>query len=212
MLHATRNTQHALSAVLLVLVFTACSPPRPPADLRVVNGAEPGSLDPATSTGLEELRVTMALFEGLMRVDPVSAQPIPGLAERYEVSTDFKAYTFHLRTSAVWSTGERITAHDFEYSWFRVLDPATASEYHGQLYYIKNAERWFNKQLTNRSEVGIHAPDDFTLQVELENPTPFFLDLCAFQTLYVVPRHLIERHGVRWMRVRPLSVSGPYQL
>ena len=212
MLDATRNTQHALTALLLALALTACSPPRPPADLRIVNGAEPGSLDPATSTGLEELRVVMALFEGLMRVDPKTAQPIPGLAERYEISPDFKTYTFHLRTNAVWSTGERITARDFVYSWFRVLDPATASEYFGQLLYIKNAKRWFNKQLTNREQVGIRAPDDFTLQVELENPTPFFLDLCAFQTLSIVPRHLIEPHRDRWMRVRPLSVNGPYQL
>src|SRR6266545_4861488 len=127
MLDATRNTQHALTALLLALALTACSPPRPPADLRIVNGAEPGSLDPATATGLEELRVVMALFEGLMRVDPKTAQPVPGLAERYEISPDLKTYTFHLRTNAVWSTGERITAHDFVYSWFRVLDPATAS-------------------------------------------------------------------------------------
>jgi oligopeptide transport system substrate-binding protein len=212
MLDATRNTQHLLTALLLALALTACSPSRPPADLRIVNGAEPGTLDPATSTGLEELRVVMALFEGLMRVDPETALPIPGLAERYEISPDFKHYTFHLRTNAVWSTGERITAHDFVYSWFRVLDPVTTSEYVGQLFYIKNAERWFNKQLTNRAEVGIRAPDDLTLEVELENPTPFFLDLCAFQTLSVVPRHMIEQHHDRWMRVRPLSVSGPYQL
>ena len=219
MLHATRNTQHAFTGVLLALALTACSPARPPADLRIVNGAEPGTLDPATSTGLEELRVTMALFEGLMRVDPVTAQPIPGLAERYDVSPDRKTYTFHLRTNAVWSTGQLITAHDFVYSWFRVLEPATASEYVGQLFYIKNAERWFNQQSTNwtqaridRSQVGIRATDDFTLRVELENPTPFFLDLCAFQTLFIVPRHLIEKHGDRWMQVRPLSVNGPYQL
>jgi len=212
MLDATRNTQHAFAAVLLALVLTACSPQRPPADLIIVNGAEPGTLDPATSTGLEELRVTMALFEGLMRVDPVSAQPIPGLAERYEISPDLKTYTFHLRTNAVWSTGERITAHDFVYSWFRVLEPATASEYVGQLFYIKNAERWCNKQITNRVEVGIRAPDDYTLKIELENPTPFFLDLCAFQTFSIVPRHLIERYHDRWMRVHPLSVSGAYQL
>ena len=212
MLDAIRNTQHVLLLLLFAFAFAGCSPQRPPANLVIVNGAEPGSLDPATSTGLEELRVTMALFEGLMRVDPVTAQPIPGLAERYEISPDRKTYTFHLRTNAVWSTGEPITARDFVYSWFRVLNPATASEYVGQLFYIKNAERWVNKQLTNRTEVGIHSPDDFTLQVELENPTPFFLDLCAFQTLSIVPWHLIERYGDHWMRVRPLSVSGAYQL
>jgi oligopeptide transport system substrate-binding protein len=202
------------TAVLLscALQFTGCTPSEQRADLIIVNGAEPGSLDPATSKGLEELRIVMALWEGLMRVDPRTAEPIPGLAERYEVSEDGKVYTFHLRSNGRWSTGGRITAHDFVYSWLRVLDPVTASEYAGQLFYIKNAEAYFNRALNEPSEVGIRALDDLTLRVELTHPTPFFLGLCAFQTLYVVPREAIEQHGDRWMRSRPLPTSGPYEL
>jgi oligopeptide transport system substrate-binding protein len=198
-----------VSAVLLVC---GCTRSEPKADLVIVNGAEPGSLDPATATGLEELRIVLAMFEGLMRVDPKDAGPVPGIAERYECSPDGKVYTFHLRTNAVWSTGERITAHDFVYSWLRVLDPATASEYAGQLFYIKNAEAYYKGEIKDSARVGIKAIDDLTLRVELVNPTAFFLDLCAFQTLAPVPRAAIEKHGDRWLRTPPVPVSGAYQL
>jgi oligopeptide transport system substrate-binding protein len=197
---------------MVVMILTGCGRDDPPADLVIANGGEPGSLDPATATTIEDLRVCMALFEGLMRVDPVTAQPVPGLAERWEKSPDGRTYHFFLRTNATWSTGERITAHDFVWSWLRVLDPATASEYAGQLFYIKGAEAYFTNEVRDPSQLGIRALDDFTLRVELVNPTAFFLDLCAFQTLYVAPRKVIEKYGDRWMRVRPLPVSGPYQL
>ncbi len=216
--HAPRHTRRTprISLLCLLLMLTcllaSCSRSEQRADLVIANGAEPGSLDPATSKGLEELRIVMALWEGLMRVDPQTAEPVPGLAERYDVSPDGKVYTFHLRTNAQWSTGQPITAHDFVYSWLRVLDPATASEYAGQLFYIKNAEAYFNRTIEDAQEVGVRALDDRTLRVELNNPTPFFLGLCAFQTLSVVPRDIIEKHGDNWMRVRPLPVSGPYQL
>ena len=198
--------------MMVVVVLIGCGRDEPPADLVIVNGAEPGSLDPATSTGLEELRITMALFEGLMRVDPETARPVPGLAAYYTNSLDGRVYTFHLRTNLQWSTGERITAHDFVYSWLRVLDPATASEYAGQLFYIKNAEAYYKRDLKDSDQVGIKALDDLTLRVELVNPTAFFLDLCAFQTLSVVPRAAIEKHGDHWLRSPPVPVSGPYQL
>jgi len=211
-----RRAAGRITRRVLPLIFAmgclSCSQQEPRADLVIANGAEPGSLDPATSKGLEELRIVMALWEGLMRVDPKTALPIPGLAERHEVSPDGKVYTFYLRANATWSTGQRITAHDFVYSWRRVLDPVTASEYAGQLFYLKNAEAYFNRTLKDPNELGVRALDDSTLRVELTNPTPFFLGLCAFQTLSVVPRDVVEKHGDDWMRVRPLPVSGPYQL
>ena len=212
MFNAPRTTSHAFLALLLAFTLTACTRSLPPANLVIVNGAEPGSLDPATSTGLEELRICMALFEGLMRIDPVTARPIPGLAERYDISPDGRTYNFYLRTNAQWSTGGIITAHDVVWSWLRVLDPTTASEYAGQLFYLRGAEQFYTNKVRDPSQVGLRALDDFTLRVELLNPTAFFLDLCAFQTLYVVPRKLIEQHGDAWMRVRPLTVSGPYTL
>jgi oligopeptide transport system substrate-binding protein len=66
--------------------------------------------------------------------------------------------------------------------------------------------------MTDPAEVGVNAIDDRTLGVELVDPTPFFLDLCAFQTLAAVPRRAIEKHGDRWLLVQPVPSSGAYQL
>ena len=209
--HAAALTRSWWLLGTLTAFLTGCTPSGPPADLVIINSVEPGSLDPATATGIEELRIVMALFEGLTRVDPITARPIPGLAEHWTISADGKTYTFHLRENA-WSTGEPITAGDVVYSWLRVLDPMTASDYAGQMFYLKNAEAFYNRRLKDPAQVGDRALDDHTVQIELVNPTAFFLDLCAFQTFAVVPRQAIEKFGDRWMRARPLPVSGPYQL
>jgi oligopeptide transport system substrate-binding protein len=198
---------------LAVCVFiSGCVRREPPADVTIINGAEPESLDPAIITGQPDSRVVLGLFEGLLRLDPKTARPIPGLAERWEISPDGLIYTFHLRTNLVWSTGEPITADDVVYSWIRALDPATASDYAGQLFYLKNAEEFNAGKIKDPSLVGVRALDKLTVRVELNHPTAFFLDLCAFQTLYVVPRWTIEKYGDRWMMARPLPVSGPYEL
>ncbi len=197
---------------VLVPGLTGCRQADRRADLIIINGAEPESLDPAIITGQPDLRVVSALFEGLTRNDPRSGAPIPGLAERWEISDTGCVYTFYLRSNACWSTGEPITALDFEYSWLRVLAPETAADYAGQLFYLTNAEAFNGGRIKDRSQVGVRALDSRTLRVELNHPTAFFLDLCAFQTLAVVPRLTIERLGDRWLTARPLSVSGAYQL
>ncbi len=178
----------------------------------ILNGAEPESLDPAVVTSQSDLRVVSALFEGLTRSDPRTGSPIPGLAERWEISPDGRVYTFHLRTNAVWSTGEPITASDVVYSWRRTLAPATASDYAGQLYNLKNAEGYNLGLLKDPAQVGVQALDRHRLNVELNEPTPFFLDLCALPALAVVPPSTIEAHGDHWLMARPLPVSGPYLL
>src|SRR5438552_8346592 len=110
-----------LAVPVLVLLLAGCTRSVPSADLVIINGAEPESLDPAILTGQADGRVALELFEGLTRYDPANAAPIPGLAERWDISPDGRVYTFHLRPNAVWSTGEPITARDFVYSWLRVL-------------------------------------------------------------------------------------------
>ncbi len=204
---------------LLATLVTGCGHNEQRADLVIMNGAEPESLDPTIVTGQPDGRVAGALFEGLTRFNPKNAKPIPGLAERWDISEDGQTYTFHLRPNIVWSTGEPITADDVVYSWRRALDPLTASDYAGQLYYIKNGEN-FNTGKTNaatgkryvKEDVGVEAIDPRTVKVLLEGPTPFFLDLCAFRTLAIVPRQAIEKHGDRWLMERPLPTSGPYTL
>jgi oligopeptide transport system substrate-binding protein len=184
----------------------------PPADITIINNAEPETLDPAILTGQPEFRIAIGLFEGLTRLDPKTVRPIPGLAESWEVSSNACIYTFHLRTNLVWSTGEPIRADDVVYSWIRALNPATAADYAGQLFYLKNAEDFNAGKIKDPSLVGVRALDPFTVRVELNHPTPYFLDLCAFQTLYVVPRRTIEKYGDRWLMARPLPSSGPFEL
>ncbi len=182
------------------------------ADLTIINGKEPESLDPASVVGQPDGRIVVSIFEGLTRYDPKDAHPIPALADSWKISHDGRTYIFHIRTNAVWSTGEKITARDVEYSWLRVLNPITAADYAGNLYYLKNAEEYNAGKIKNADEVGVHALSESELKVELVNPTPFFLDLCGTPTLCVVPRKMIEQYGDRWLMARPLSASGTFEL
>jgi oligopeptide transport system substrate-binding protein len=196
----------------LCFLGSGCIRRERPADITIINNADPETLDPALITGQPEFRIDIGLFEGLMQLDPKTARPIPGLAKSFEVSSNGCAYTFHLRTNLVWSTGGPITAGDVVYSWIRALNPATASDYAGQLFYLKNAEAFNAGKIKDPSLVGVHALDKFTVRVELNHPTPFFLDICAMPITYVVPRQTIEKYGDRWIMARPLPSSGPYEL
>ena len=193
------------------LLLSGCKP-EPPADLVVINGTEPETLDPAIMTGFSEMRIAQGLFEGLTRTDPRTAAAVPGLAERWDISPDGTVYTFHLRSNAVWSTGEPITAGDVVYSWLRALNPTTGADYAGQFFYLKGGEDFYSRKIKDPSRVGVRAVDAQTLRAELNHPTPFFLDLCALPAFAVVPRQVIEKHGDRWLKARPLPVSGPYEL
>src|SRR5215211_3154400 len=90
-----------------------------PADFTFVNGAEVKSLDPAIVTGQPENRMINALFEGLVQWHPETLEPVPGVAERWDISEDKRTYTFHLRDAARWSDDTPITAGDFHYSMRR---------------------------------------------------------------------------------------------
>src|SRR4051812_37807207 len=99
-----------VTAFGLALLFNAgCLHRESAADIVIVNGNEPESLDPAIVSGISEMRITKALFEGLLRLDAKTGLPTPGLAERWEKSADSRTYTFHLRTNLTWSTGLPIT-------------------------------------------------------------------------------------------------------
>jgi oligopeptide transport system substrate-binding protein len=157
------------------------------------------------------IRLTTSLFEGLCRVNE-EGKPEPGMAERWEVSADGLTYTFHLRSAARWSNGDPVTATDFVRSWQRTLQPETAADYASQLYVVKNAAAYNEGKLTDFSQVGVRALDAATLQVELQNPTPYFIDLCAFVTL--VPVHLptVEKHSTAWVKPGNIVSNGAYLL
>ncbi|MBY0083711.1 peptide ABC transporter substrate-binding protein [Brevibacillus brevis] len=171
--------------------------------------SEPPTGDPGLAEDTTSAAIVKAVFDGLTRIGP-SGKPEEAVAEKIEVSSDMKTYTFKLRDSK-WSNGESVTAHDFEYAWKRALDPKTASNYAYQLYYIKNAEK-ANKGTGSLDDVGVKALDDKTLQVELTNPTPFFLELTAFQTYFPVNKKVVEANE-KWAGEAKTHVgNGPFKM
>ena len=200
-----------LCLALLSLLLAGCGSSSRRADLVFLNGAEPETLDPALITGQPEGRIANALFEGLTSFD-AAAKPIPGVAERWEISAEGRVYTFHLRRDARWSNGDPVTADDFVRSWRRTLDPATGSEYASQLYYLRGARDFNQGRVADFTQVGVRALDPATLEVTLENPTSYFLDLCAFVTLAPVHLASVERFPDDWTKPGKLVSNGAYVL
>ncbi len=200
-----------MSLLSLVAGFAGCSP-KERADLVVHNGPEPETIDPQILTGQADGRIASALFEGLTRFNPTNGTAMPGLASHWEVSPDGRVYTFHIRTNAEWSTGGSITAEDFVWSWRRAVSPSTAADYSSQFFYVKNGRQIVNGEITDATRLGAAAMDRWTLRVELDNPTPFFLELAASRIFYPIPRDAVERLGDQWIRATPLPCSGPYEL
>ncbi|HVR37271.1 MAG TPA: ABC transporter substrate-binding protein, partial [Methylomirabilota bacterium] len=145
--------------------------------LHLANGSEPQNLDPHTVTGVPEHNIIVALLEGLVSEDPTDLTPVPGVAERWDISEDETVYTFHFREDARWSNGDPVTALDFVNSFKRILTPTLAGEYAYMLFVMKNAEAYNKGEITDFSEVGATAVNDRTLQITLNNPAPYFLSL-----------------------------------
>lgn len=100
------------------------------------NSSEPSSFDPHKTEGVPEAQVSYQLLEGLVTKDS-AGEVIPGMAETWKNSDDFKTWTFNLRKDAKWSNGDPVTAHDFEFSLKRLGDPKTASPYASYLNYLQ---------------------------------------------------------------------------
>lgn len=296
----------------------------PRADFAFTNGDQARTVDPSLAVGQPEGRIVNALFEGLLRSipEPGGARPEnfgknvpqvlqPGVAEMPEISQDGKTYTFRIRDGVKWSNGRRMTAHDFVFSWQRMLHPETTSEYAYQLHYIQGAEAYnagrlavgdavevelpdrrdraqpfprgtilrgklaeiheppkpqFDEDTTKQQQedalaawrrkfvyavetrrglvhyspagedaaehfpgrkvhhcqrilpdfdatVGIKAPDDKTLVVTLNSPTPYFNELVAFYPLYPVCRECVEEHGSPdWTKPENIVSNGPFRM
>ena len=143
---------------------------------------EPPQLNGMKATDQVSIQVLSHVMEGLTRYDR-RGMLSPGVALRWEIS-DEKA-TFWLRDNARWSNGDPVTAHDFVFAWRTVVTPSTASEYAFILYPIKHAEA-INRGERPATDLGVRALDDFTLEVELERPTAYFLKLTAFVSYFPV--------------------------
>lgn len=175
------------------------------------NDGEPESLDPHKVSGVWENRIVGDMFEGLV-TENAKAEPIPGQATQWDISEDGRVYTFHLREDARWSNGDPVTAHDFVFGLRRILNPATAAKYASLLYTIAGAEAFNTGETEDASTVGAVAIDDRTLEITLNNPTPYFITQLTHYTAYPVPRRLVEEYGDQWIKAENIASNGAYRL
>jgi oligopeptide transport system substrate-binding protein len=169
---------------------------------------EPKTLDSQKATDEISIMVQTHTSEGLTRMDPKN-NPMPGIAESWVMKSPTE-YIFKLRPQAVWMDGKPVTAHDFIYGWKRALDPKTASEYASILYPLKNA-RDINAGKKPLDDLGVKAIDDFTLDVQLESPTGYFLRLLSFVTYFPARKDIIEKYGDQYASEADKLISnGPF--
>lgn len=194
---------------LLTLCFSI-SMPAISATINIHNGGDPSSLDPHKISGDWENRIVGDIFEGLVTEDK-AAEPIPGQAESWIISEDGLIYTFKMRDGIAWSDGEAVTANDFVYAFRRLMNPATAAEYAYLQYPIKNAESINSGENKDVSSLGVVAIDDETLQITLEQPTPYFIGALTHYTAFPIPQHVIEAKGDEWVKIGNIVTNGPYK-
>lgn len=206
-----------LVLALVVTAFAGCGTKAPteaekPAEPKVLKfnlNADPKTIDPQLNSAADGGHVVNNTFEGLMR--EIDGQLQNAMAEKYEISEDGLTYKFTIR-DAKWSDGKPVTAHDFEYAWKRALDPATASEYSFQMYYIKGAQA-YNEGTGSIEDVAVKALDDKTLEVVLEGPTPYFLELTTFYTFMPTRKDVVEKDPEGWAKNPEIVVcNGPFKV
>lgn len=174
-------------------------------------GEDPETIDPTLNTSANASTIIVNAFEGLTRLDE-NDKAVAGVAKDWKVSDDGTVYTFNLRDNAKWSDGQNVTANDFKYSWVRALTKETAAEYAYQLFYIKNAEAYYNGT-AKAEDLGIKVVDDYTLEVTLESPTAYFPELMAFPTYMPLREDVVSAEPDAWATKPETYVSnGPFKL
>lgn len=195
-----------LAAVCAAL--TACSPgKRPSGHVSLRISADPTTLDPALIVDVTGGLIAAKLFNGLVRLgDDLGI--VPDIAERWEVRDNGLSYIFHLRKGVTFSNGREVTAHDFLYSFRRVLDPATGSPNTWVFEKIAGAKDYAGGR---RPDVpGLQVLDDATLRITLSRPFAPFLQLLSMTAAYVIPREEVSSRGSGFQR-HPVG-TGPFVL
>lgn len=175
-------------------------------------GMEPTGLNTLTSTYSIEFALFKHMYENLVTLDD-DDNTVPGAAESWDYDEDTLTYTFHLRKDGVWTNGDPVTAKDFEFAWSQALNPDVASDYAYFLYFIKNAEKYFNGEVA-WDEVGVKVVDDYTLEVTMEQPTPYALFLFSFGTLAPINQRFYEAVGADLYSTEAqyFCTNGPFAL
>lgn len=175
------------------------------------NAAEPQSLDPHKMQGVPESNIARDQFEGLT-IANLDGETIPGVAESWE-NDEGKVWRFKIRQDAKWSNGEPVTAHDFVYSWQRIVDPNTASPYASYLEYahiVNVNDIVAGKQ--SPDTLGVKALDDHTFEVTLTESIPYLDKLAGHIVLAPVHRATVEKYGNQWTNPKNFVGNGAYKL
>lgn len=176
------------------------------------NWNEPEYLDPGMVSGKYESNIVRNVFEGLVAHNAKDASPEPAGAERWTVSADGLVYTFFLRKAAQWTDGKPVTAHDYVYSWERVLNPKTGSRYAFALYHFKNGQAYNTGKITDPQQLGFRAIDDYTLEVTLDHPAPYIIGFLCYPSFFPAPKWAIEKHGPKWTLPENIVSNGPFMV
>ena len=197
-------------AILLAVVVAVVmnDEHQPKSDFVFINRGDVFTLDPQRMSWLNDMQMAYCLYEGLVRWNPEDFSVELAAADSIVLSDDRLTYTFHIREDARWNNGSRLSAHDFQYAWMRLLTPDSAADYSDFFFSIKGAKAywdWRTKQLSEKNIltdkqiaetfqhlVGVTVVDTNTIQVELERPVPFFLDQLALAVCSPVYRPCVE--------------------
>ena len=174
-------------------------------------GVEPQTIDPTINQALDGAIVDTNIFEGLLRTD-FHNLPEPGCAESWDVSPDGLKWTFHLRENLRWSDGKTLTASHFRDGMLRLIDPKTGAAYAPVGFFIKNAESFYSGK-SSSSDVGLYAPDDRTLIIELEHVNPLMLYHMAFNAFFPVRMDIVNANPRGWTAKPETTISnGPFRI
>ncbi len=186
------------------------SQPRAGRPLRILYN-DPHTLDPNLAGDIHSGELVWSLFDSLAELSP-EGEIVPNIASSWEVLDGGRRYVFKLRQDVRWSDGTPVTAHDFVFSWRRLLDPALASPNAPMLYDLRGARAYLSGESSDPASLGVTACDDWTLEVELEQPVGYFMYLIAHYFLAPLPRHVVQAYGANWWRPEHLVTNGPFRL
>lgn len=189
-----RNKYPFSIAVILAIVFAAIYIRQPDVvdgnsveQLNTLNRGligEPESLDHHQFSSDQAAEVLRDTGEGLVALD-ADGSLIPGVAQSWTISDDGLRYRFNIRRGAIWSNGEKITARDFVSTYRSLVNPSRAAINANAIQSVKNATKILNGEAEIES-LGVLAAGDDILEIELESPTPYFLQLLTHPSLYPV--------------------------
>lgn len=173
---------------------------------------EHSSVDPQIVEDVSGSEIVRDLFEGLMNQD-ADGNLVPGVATGFTVNETNDVYTFTLRPEAKWSNGDPVVAGDFVYAWQRLIDPELASPYSwfGELMSIENASAILAGEM-DKSELGVKAIDDHTLEVTLTASLPYFPLMTTHASTFPVNPKVVEEFGADWTKPGNIVSNGAYIL